>query len=73
MSNFDKNGVYISKELKKGDVFIYTDSRTKMMQTVRVVLTGIWDDEKVSFGDNQKTVVRNPTWLTKLEKKGGEE
>lgn len=66
MTNFDINGIPISHEINKGDIVIYNDHRTRCMQTVKIVLTGKWDGEKVEFKDDQYTIVRNKAWLTKL-------
>ncbi len=35
--------------------------------TVRVRLLGVWDGEKVQFGDKPKTLVRNKHWLKKIK------
>ena len=51
-----------------GDEVNYMDTRfdvnTKRMYHVE--LYGIWDGEKVEFGDDEKTVVRTTQWLTKM-------
>ncbi len=71
---FDEYGVAISipwQEIGKGDKVYYIDTRNGKnvkgkKKSVKIILYGIWDGEKVQFDDDDNTVVRSIRWLEKV-------
>lgn len=56
--------------INKGDRVSYLTPKFELdgnrRKTVKVLLEGVWDGEKVQFNDKEQTIVRTTQWLTKI-------